>query len=58
LVSEPQSKYEHLIARAQPFPPAPTIIVHPWDEASLRGATDAAAVTLADDMVRPTDYRC
>jgi phosphate acetyltransferase len=39
----PESKYERLIARAQAFPPATTIVVHPCDETSLRGATEAAA---------------
>jgi phosphotransacetylase len=35
-------KYEHLIARAQEAPSATTIIVHPCDESSLRGAVEAA----------------
>ena len=34
----PESKYERLIARAQDFPPATTLVVHPCDETSLRGA--------------------
>jgi len=37
------SKYDRLIALAQAVPPAPTIVVHPCDETSLRGAVDSAA---------------
>src|SRR5882724_8280081 len=37
------SKYDRLIAAAQAVPPAPTIVVHPCDESSLRGAVDSAA---------------
>ena len=36
------SKYERLIARAKQVPAATTIVVHPCDETSLRGATEAA----------------
>jgi phosphate acetyltransferase len=38
----PQSKYERLIARAKEVPAATTVVVHPCDETSLRGAIDAA----------------
>jgi phosphate acetyltransferase len=38
----PESKYEHLIARAKQVSPAQTIVVHPCDETSLRGAVEAA----------------
>ena len=38
----PLSKYDRLIARAKEVPPASTIIVHPCDETSLRGAIEAA----------------
>jgi phosphate acetyltransferase len=38
----PHAKYERLIARAKELPPVPTIVVHPCDETSLRGATEAA----------------
>jgi len=34
----PHAKYERLIARAKQVPPATTIVVHPCDETSLRGA--------------------
>jgi phosphate acetyltransferase len=36
------AKYERLIARAKQVPAAKTIIVHPCDETSLRGAVEAA----------------
>ena len=42
----PVSKYDRLIARAQDFPPATTLVVHPCDETSLRGAVDAAAARI------------
>jgi phosphate acetyltransferase len=38
----PHSKYERLIARAKEVPAATTVVVHPCDETSLRGAIDAA----------------
>ena len=38
----PHAKYERLIARAKQVPPATTIVVHPCDETSLRGAIEAA----------------
>ena len=37
-----QSKYERLIAKAKQVQPATTVVVHPCDESSLRGATEAA----------------
>jgi phosphate acetyltransferase len=37
-----QSKYERLIARAKQVPAATTVVAHPCDETSLRGAVDAA----------------
>jgi phosphate acetyltransferase len=43
------SKYDHLIVAAQAVPPAPTIVVHPCDETSLRGAVDSAAA----GIIRP-----
>ncbi len=38
-----ESKYDRLIARAKGVAAAKTLVVHPCDETSLRGATDAAA---------------
>ena len=43
LGNPPQSKYERLIARAKAVPAATTVVVHPCDETSLRGAIEAAA---------------
>src|SRR5437667_6086927 len=43
------SKYDRLIAAAKVVPPAPTIVVHPCDEASLRGVVDSAAA----GIIRP-----
>ena len=36
------SKYDRLIARAKQVPPVKTVVVHPCDESSLRGAVEAA----------------
>ena len=38
----PHAKYERLVALAKQVPPAITIVVHPCDETSLLGATEAA----------------
>src|SRR3981189_1676285 len=43
------SKYDRLIAPAKAVPSAPTIIVHPCDETSLRGVVDSAAA----GIIRP-----
>jgi len=40
----PPTKYDRLIARAKEVPPAVTVIAHPCDESSLRGAADAAEI--------------
>lgn len=50
-IANPQSqgtheKYERLIARAKQAPSARTIVVHPCDETSLRGAIEAATANL------------
>jgi len=37
-----REKYERLIAAVKALPPLPTAVAHPCDEASLRGAIDAA----------------
>jgi phosphate acetyltransferase len=42
LASPPQTKYERLIAEAKKVPAARTLVAHPCDESSLRGATEAA----------------
>src|ERR1700729_2559723 len=36
------SKYDRLIAKAKEVPPAKTVVVHPCDETSRRGAVEAA----------------
>lgn len=38
----PRAKYERLIMTAKKVPPATTVVVHPCEETSLRGAVDAA----------------
>lgn len=40
----PGSKYDRLIAKAKSVPAAKTIVAHPCDETSLRGAVQAAEV--------------
>jgi phosphate acetyltransferase len=44
------SKYDRLVAAAKAIPPAPTLVVHPCDESSLRGVVDAARAGL----IKPT----
>jgi phosphate acetyltransferase len=41
--AQPHVRYERLIAAAKQVPRAVTIVVHPCDEASLRGVCEAAA---------------
>jgi phosphate acetyltransferase len=51
----PHSKYERLIARAKEVQPATTVVVHPCDESSLRGAVEAAqAGLIVPILVGPT----
>ena len=38
----PPSKYNKLISLAKEVPPATTVVAHPCDETSLRGAVEAA----------------
>ncbi len=47
----PASKYERLIARAKGVPAAKTVVVHPCDESSLRGATEAAATGIISPIL-------
>jgi phosphate acetyltransferase len=50
------SKYDRLIAKAKKVPPAATIVVHPCDETSMRGAIDAAeAGIIVPILVGPSD---
>src|SRR5581483_7211747 len=46
LADAPATKYDRLIARAQAIEAAPTIVVHPCDESSLRGPVEAAQAGL------------
>ncbi len=49
------TKYDRLIAAAKAIPAATTIVVHPCDESSLRGAADAAeADIIMPILVGPT----
>jgi phosphate acetyltransferase len=49
--SPSKSKYDRLIARAKAVGAAKTIVVHPCDETSLRGATEAAAIGLIQPIL-------
>src|SRR5262249_48129246 len=40
--AQPGSKYDRLIAAAKGVPSVSTIVVHPCDESSLRGAIESA----------------
>jgi phosphate acetyltransferase len=48
--ARPGTKYGRLIAAAKAIPAATTIVVHPCDESSLRGAADAAEA----GIIKPT----
>lgn len=45
------AKYERLIARAKQVPTATTLVVHPCDETSLRGVTEAAEAKLINPIL-------
>ena len=45
-VQPPHAKYERLVASAKALPPTTTIVAHPCDETSLRGAVEAATAGL------------
>src|ERR1700761_2560961 len=45
------SKYDRLIAAAKAVPAVPTIVVHPCDETSLRGAVDSAAAGIIQSVL-------
>ena len=47
----PHAKYEKLIAQAQAAPRARTVVVHPCDEPSLRGAVEAGALGLIEPVL-------
>jgi phosphate acetyltransferase len=51
-----ESKYDRLITRAKAVEDAKTIVVHPCDETSLRGATEAAELgIIVPTLVGPAD---
>jgi phosphate acetyltransferase len=50
-VTERREKYERLIAAARDGTPAVTIVAHPCDETSLRGAMEAAAEKIIDPVL-------
>jgi phosphate acetyltransferase len=45
------SKYDRLIAKAKEVPPAKTVVVHPCDETSLRGAVEAAELGIISPIL-------
>jgi hypothetical protein len=47
----PHAKYERLMARAKQVRSPKTIVVHPCDESSLRGALEAADAGLIDPVL-------
>jgi phosphate acetyltransferase len=47
----PESKYDRLVNRAKAVTAAKTIVVHPCDETSLRGATEAAALGIINPIL-------
>src|ERR1700680_4777304 len=52
VVSEkPRAKYERLIANAKKVAAAKTIVVHPCDETSLRGAVEAAELGIISPIL-------
>jgi len=53
-IRPPETKYDRLIALAKQVAPAKTVVVHPCDETSLRGATEAAELgIIAPILVGP-----
>src|SRR5215510_1326917 len=47
----PHTKYDRLIAKAKAIPPATTLVVHPCDESSLRGVTEATDAGLINPIL-------
>ena len=46
-----QNKYDWLIALARQVPAARTVVVHPCDETSLRGAIEAAELGIINPIL-------
>ena len=51
-------KYERLIGRAKEIPAIKTVVVHPCDETSLEGATDAAEADIILPVLVGPQARC
>jgi len=49
--ARPHAKYDRLIAKAKAIPPATTLVVHPCDESSLRGVTEATDAGLINPIL-------
>jgi phosphate acetyltransferase len=49
--ARPHAKYERLIAAAKKIPAASTLVVHPCDESSLRGVSEAAEAGLINPIL-------
>jgi phosphate acetyltransferase len=49
--AKPGAKYDRLIAAAKAIPSATTVVVHPCDESSLRGAADAAKADIIEPIL-------
>jgi phosphate acetyltransferase len=49
--ARPHAKYERLIAAAKKIPAAGTIVVHPCDESSLRGVSEATEAGLINPIL-------
>src|SRR5689334_13201907 len=47
----PGSKYDRLVARAKETKPVVTMVAHPCDESSLRGAIEAAALGIIEPVL-------
>jgi phosphate acetyltransferase len=47
----PHAKYERLIARAKDVPAVATVVAHPCDETSLRGAVEAAEAGIINPIL-------
>jgi len=49
--ARPHSKYDRLIAFTKSIPAVPTVVVHPCDETSLRGAIDSTAAGIIQPIL-------
>ncbi|MGO3934472.1 phosphate acetyltransferase [Rhodopseudomonas pseudopalustris] len=49
--AQPPSKYDKLIEAVRSVPPVPTIVVHPCDQTSLRGAVESARAGIIEPIL-------